>query len=176
MARGEYLGAKEFNKRLRELMARVENSLPELGEIVASEISQKAVQNAKNNIERGTNMEGHSEFTPELTEKLRGGGTENILDESGMLKDSIYVVDKLFNRDSIIVVIGSYMPYAGYHEEGFNAKIPGVKGTEAVPARPFLKPGVEKAIKDAFSFGLEARVRRALDAKVRGRSWKKFFK
>jgi phage gpG-like protein len=174
MARGEYLGAKEFSKRLRDLMDRVERTIPELGDMVAEEIAQKAVQNAKQIIENGTGMDGHSPDTPRLTENLRGGSTQEVLDESGMLKDSIYVVDKLFFRTNVIIVIGSYMPYAQYHEEGFITKISKNTYSEVEP-RPFLKPGLEKALRDAFRLGLESRIRRALKAKVSGKNWKKFF-
>lgn len=176
MGRGEYLGAKEFNKRTQELMRDIERSLPEVAELAANEIGEKAIEYAKENIDNSRNMQEHSEFTAELTEKLRGGQTGGILNESGMLRDSIYLVDKLFSSDSVIIVIGSYMPYAGYHEEGFTTRIPGPGGLEKdVPARPFMKPAVERAIKEAFRSGMESRIRKALDAKIRKRSWKKFF-
>ena len=176
MARGEYLGAKEFNKRLSELMDRVIRSIPEAGDLIAEEISQKAVKYAKSNIETGANMDGHSEHTESLTKNLRGEETKNVLNESGELKNSIHVVEKLFSRDSIIIVIGSDVEYASYHEEGFTTRIP-ISGKEyKVSARPFLKPAVEKAIKNSFSFGLESRIRKALKAKASGKNWKKFFK
>lgn len=176
MARGEYLGAKEFNKKARDLFKRVENSLPEMLEIVADDIARKAVQYAKENIENQKNMEDHSEHTAKLTENLRNGETKNVLDESGMLKNSIYVVDRLFSSDSVVVVIGSYMPYAGYHEEGFSTRIPRTNAIKNVPARPFMKPAVERAIKEAFRYGLEERIRKALHANITKKNWKKFFK
>lgn len=176
MARGEYLGAKEFNKRARELFQRVENSLPEMMELVAEDIARKAVEYAKENIENEKNMDGHSEHTPQLTKNLRGGDTGSVLQESGMLKDSIYVVDRLFSSDSVVVVIGSYMPYAGYHEEGFTSRIPRTNAEVRVPARPFMRPAVERAIKEAFRYGLEERMKKALHAHVTKKNWKKFFK
>lgn len=178
MARGEYLGAKQFNKRAMELFQRMERTLPEVAEMAASDIAKKAVEYAKENIEYGRNMQGHSEFTPELTSKLSDGSrnTGDILKESGMLQDSIYVVDKLFSADSVVIVIGSYMPYAAYHEEGLNnLKIPGINGDRKIPARPFMKPAVERAINEAFRYGLESRIRKALDASAKRKSWKKFF-
>lgn len=179
MARSEYLGSKQFNKKAKELFQRMERTLPELADIIASDIAEKAVEYAKENIEYARNMQEHSEFTPDLTKKLSKGEREtgSILNETGALQESIHVVDKIFSADYVVIMIASSVPYAAYHEEGFDGiKIPGIEGDRKIPARPFMRPAVVRAINEAFRYGLESRVRKALDASARKRSWKKFFK
>jgi phage gpG-like protein len=174
-----YSGSKEFNKKMRELMERVERAIPDLADMIGSEIGKAAVEYAKENIELGRDMADHSEHTPELTEKLSRGTrqTQSVLEESGRLKESIFLVDRIVTIDGVIIVLGSNVPYAAIHEEGFSGVvIPNIKKLKSIPARPFMKPGIERAIREAFRYGLEDRVRKSLSAAASKRNWKKFFK
>lgn len=175
----DYLSGKQFNKEITELLTRVITNAPFIIDAAASEIAELAIECIKENIELGNNMAEHSEHTPELTQNLSGKarGVGSILEETGELKNSVYVVDKLLSRDGVYIVIGSDLPYAAYHEEGLlnKVKIPGVKGAKSIPARPFIRPGMEKAVKKAFRYGLESRIRKAFKAALSKKSWKKFF-
>lgn len=169
-----------LNKRMTELMERVWGSASEIAREAAEEIGELAVEYARENIETTQNMEGHSEHTPSLTEKLSGGErqTENLLDETGEMKDSIRVEDAIFAPYGIIVELSVDVPYAEYHEMGANnITIPNQAGTFSIPARPFLKPAIIKAIKKSFaSRNLESRIRKSLAAYVKKRKWRKHFK
>lgn len=173
----DYLSGREFNKTISGLLDRVIASAPFIAEAAANEIAELAVEYAKENIETGRNMADHSEYTADLTEKLSGGAraTNNVLDETGELKESIYVVEKLLSNDGVYIVIGSNLDYAAYHEEGFSARIPRLNQRKPVPARPFMRPAVERAIKSSLRYGLESRIRKAFTAALSKKSWKKFF-
>jgi len=173
----DYLGAKEFSKSISGLFDRVISKMPLIAEAAASEIAELSVEYAKENIESGNGMAGHSQHTPDLTEKLSGGSrqTGTVLEETGALKDSIYVVEKLISSDGVYIVLGSNLEYAALHEEGFTAIIPRINKDKRVPARPFMRPAIEKAIKHSLRYGLESRIKKAMSAAMSKRSWKKFF-
>lgn len=173
----DYLTGREFNKTISNLLDRVIASAPFIAEAAASEIAELAIEYAKENIETGRNMAAHSKYTPDLTEKLSGGtrNTNSVLEETGELKESIYVVEKLLSSDGIYIVIGSNLEYAAYHEEGFTSIIPRINKSKTVPARPFMRPAVERAVKSSLRYGLESRIRKAFTAAMSKKSWKKFF-
>lgn len=175
--------ARQFSKRITELLENVWGSASEIAKEAAEEIGELAVEYAVFNIETTNDMEAHSEHTPKLTENLSGGSrqTGNVLDETGELKNSIKLEDTIMLPDGIIIVLSSDVPYAEYHELGApNSTIPSKDGgthSAPIPARPFMKPAIEKAIKKSFSSrNLESRIRKSLADYVKGRKWKKHFK
>jgi len=175
--------SNQFNKRITELLERVWGSASEIAKEAAEEIGELAVEYAKFNIETNQDMEGHSEYTPKLTENLSGKArqTENVLDETGELKESVKLEETIMRVNGVTLVLSSDVPYAEYHELGApNNTVPSRGGgthSAPIPARPFMKPAILKAIKKSFSSrNLESRIRKSLADYVKGRKWKKHFR
>lgn len=162
----------------------LDRQFPEINRHAIAIIAKRAVEIAKDNIEKGGNpTEPHSEYTPELTEKLRGGTTGDVLNETGKLKASIRITANTVAMGKVYVTIGSELIYAAIHEYGGH---PGgaVKGISSdgktslagyIPPRPYLRPAIQEAIFEAVDGDLDEKIARAYDLAVQKKNWRKAF-
>lgn len=153
--------------------------MPEINRYAIYLIAKRAVVIAKQNVEGGGNPGvPHSEWTEELTEKLRGGSTAWELYETGHLKDSIRVMSNTVAMGRVYVEIGSDVVYAAILEYGGHpGGAVGKPGTDQgyIPPRPYLRPAIQEAIWEALGSNLEGQICKAYELCVQQKPWKSAF-
>ena len=153
---------------------------PSFKQYIANYIARDAIRRAQNNIYNGGNpTHPHSQYTPELTENLRGGETQAVLMETGKMAESIKIVVSTVYFGKVIVEIGindlEVAKYAAVQEYGAIV----TKGPvhSIIEPRPFLTPAVQDAAYEAAS---DPKLKKIIDLAVtsmfNGEDWKKHFR
>lgn len=152
---------------------------PEINRSAIAKIARRAVELAKENIDKGGDpTQPWSFYTPEITKKLSKGKRESneVLNENGKLRKSIRVTVNTVAFGKIYVEIGSNLIYAAILEYGGNPG--GAVGDGGsigfIPPRPYLRPAINQAIYEAADW-IEADLARAYDLSIQGKSWKGIF-
>lgn len=157
-------------------LVRMEKSMPEINRAAVALIARRALKIAQDKLNHGdSSWADHSEYTEELTKKLRGGDTKWVMNEDGDLAKSLRITMNTVAMGQIHVEIGSDLVYAAILEYGghpFGAV--GPPQTGFIPPRPYLRPAIEEAIYEHCD-DIEGKLARAYEIALEGGNWRGVF-
>lgn len=194
-------GRKKFRvpdgmQKMRDVVEMLNDGLndPEFEKYIALFIARMAVKRIRRYIrEGGKPTEPLAEATPELTQNLRNRkrGKARPLNDTRALYNSIRIISFNVSRGRFNVDVGITDPdvveYAYLQEYGGqpNGAVFSYKKNEKgeftksltgyVPARPFLRPGMQDAMYEAFDGKVQRILDRAIKAMADGKNWRKVF-
>lgn len=197
MARGrKKFRVPEGMQKMRDVVELLNDGLndPEFEKYIALVIARMAIKKIRRYIrEGGKPTEPLAEATPELTKKLRNRrrGSARPLNDTRALYNSIKVISFTVSRGRFSVDVGitdhSIIDYAYLQEYGGHpggavrgsmrqedgTYVPTLAGY--VPPRPFLRPGLDDAMYEAFDGKIQRLINKAVKAMVDGKNWRTVF-
>lgn len=156
---------------------------PEFIKYIARIIGKLAVKKAKKNVENGgLGSDGLSEYTIEITRKLRKVDRDENnppLNESGELLNSIKILNWTVSLGNVLLEIGVKDPDVVKYAEtleigGTTGGAVGGKWGGYIPPRPYLIPALREAFYESLDGRLEQYIINAMKIMQNGGNWRSY--